>query len=154
MVSKVRGRFTSFSGTAAFAEDPLASAVGVSIDMDSIDTSDEGRDAHLRSADFFDVESFPTMGFASTAVRHTGGSRFELDGELTIRDTTRPVTLAGEFEGTVVDPWGNQRFVASAEVEVDREDWGLTWNQALETGGVLVSKKVKIELNVQFVRPA
>src|SRR5687767_6423477 len=139
-LSKVRGRFPSFSGEITIAEEPTASSVEVSIDIASVDTRDEGRDTHLRSADFFDAEQFPAMTFRSTGVR-PAGSEWKVDGELTIRGTTRPVVLDVEFEGSATDPWGNDRIGFSASAEVNREDFGLTWNQALETGGVLVGKK-------------
>jgi polyisoprenoid-binding protein YceI len=152
MVTKVRGRFTGIAGTLQLAEDPLASTVEVTIDASSVTTSDEGRDEHLRSADFFDATSHPNLTFRSTAVRHQGNGRLELDGDLTIRGVSRPVTLKGQVDGVAVDPWGNQRIAVSASTEVDREAWGLTWNQALAAGGVLVSKRVVLELDAQFVR--
>jgi polyisoprenoid-binding protein YceI len=152
MVSKVRGRFGDFEGTIVIADEPLDSSVAVTIQADSIDSRTPDRDAHLRSADFLDVESFPTLAFRSVAVRHLGGDEFEVDGELTIKGVSRPVTLAMELDGVVVDPWGGQRLAFSAHTEVDREDWGLTWNVALETGGVLVSKKVRIEIEGQAVQ--
>jgi polyisoprenoid-binding protein YceI len=154
MVSKVRGRFTQIEGTLELAEDPTASTVAVDVDAGSVTTNDEGRDEHLRSADFFDTVSNPTITFRSTGVRHLGEGRIELDGDLTIRGVTQPITLTGDIDGVAVDPWGDQRIAVSAKTEVDREAWGLTWNQALETGGVLVSKKVVLELDVQFVRQA
>ena len=150
-LSKVRGRFAAFSGDVTIAEEPTASSVEVSIDIASVDTRDEGRDTHLRGADFFDAEQFPTMTFRSTGVRPAGRD-WQVDGELTIRGVTRPVTLDVEFEGSATDPWGNDRIGFSASTEVNREDFGLTWNQALETGGVLVGKKVKIDLAVEAVK--
>jgi polyisoprenoid-binding protein YceI len=152
MVSKVRGRFGDFEGTIVIAEEPLDSSVAVTIQAASIDSRTPDRDAHLRSADFLDVETFPTLAFRSIAVRHLGGDEFEVAGELTVKGVTRPVTLAMTVDGMVVDPWGGQRLAFTAHTEVDREDWGLTWNVALETGGVLVSKKVKIEIEGEAVR--
>lgn len=152
MVTKVRGRFSSFEGAVTIAEAPLASSVEVDIDAASIDSRDEERDGHLRSADFLDVEQFPRLSFRSTEVRHLGGERFEVAGELTVRDVTRPVTLEMELDGVVGDPWGGTRMAFSASTELDREDFGLTWNVALESGGVLVGKKVRIEIEGQAVR--
>ncbi len=149
MVAKVRGRFGSFAGTIHVAEQPEDSYADVTIDAASIDTADEKRDAHLRSPDFFDVENHPTLHFRSTGFRRTGTTTFELPGELTIRGVTRPVTLDVEYSGITPDLWGGTRAAFTATTEIDREAWGLTWNQTLETGGVLVGKTVKIELEVQ-----
>src|SRR5215204_3292695 len=121
MVSKTRGRFGDFEGTIIIAEEPLDSSVAVTIDAASIDSRTPDRDAHLRSADFLDVENHPTLSFRSVAVRHVGGDDFVVDGELTIRGVTRAVTLAMEFEGVVADPWGGQRLGFSAHTEIDRE---------------------------------
>ena len=153
MVSKVRGRFDSFAGTITVADDPLASSVEVSIDVASVNTGEEGRDQHLRSGDFFEAEQHPTLTFRSTAVRHVGGNEFAVDGELAIKGVQRPITLPATLEGVAGDPWGGQRVAVESTIEIDREEFGLTWNQALETGGVLVGKKVKIERAVQAVRP-
>jgi polyisoprenoid-binding protein YceI len=154
MVSKVKGSFSGVSGTINIADDPLQSSVEVSVDMASIDTRDEQRDAHLRSPDFFDVENFPTMTYASTAVRADGGNRWLVDGELTIHGVTRSVPLEVTFEGAGADPWGGLRAGFSARAEIDREDFGLTWNQVLETGGIAVGKKVTIDLEVEAVLQA
>jgi polyisoprenoid-binding protein YceI len=154
MVSKTRGRFTSFGGSLVIADDPLESSIDVTIDVASIDSDDEQRDGHLRSADFFDAERFPTVHFVSTGVRHVGGSDFEVDGDLTVRDVTRPVVLKVEFEGATTDPWGNDRVGFTASTKLNREDWGLTWNQALETGGVLVGKDVTIDIEVEATKNA
>lgn len=151
MVAKVRGRFGSFAGTIQVADRPEDSSVEVAIDAASIDTGEPKRDDHLRSADFFDAGSYPTLEFRSTGFRRTGSTTFELPGELTIRGVTRPVVLAAEFAGVTLDPWGGTRAGFSATTEIDREDFGLTWNQALETGGLLVGRTVKIELEVQAV---
>jgi polyisoprenoid-binding protein YceI len=152
MVAKVRGRFGTFDGAVTIAEHPLASSVEVAIDAASIDTRTEDRDAHLRSPDFLDVEQYPTLSFRSTNLRHQGGNDFAVEGELTIKGVSRPVTLDMELDGLMGDPWGGQRMAFSARVEIDREDWGLTWNVALETGGVLVSKKIAIEIEGEAVR--
>jgi len=151
-VAKVRGGFAGLTGSAVVAEDPLASSVEVSIDTASIATRDEQRDGHLRSPDFLDVDRHPTMQFRSNGLTATGAGRFEIAGELTIRGITREVVLDTTFEGALIDPWGNQRFGVTATTEINREDFGLTWNQALEAGGVLVGKKVRIEIEAELVR--
>jgi polyisoprenoid-binding protein YceI len=154
MVSKVRGRFGDFDGAVTIAEAPLDSSVEVTLQAASIDSRSEDRDGHLRSPDFLDVEQFPTLGFRSTAVHHRGGNEFAVEGELTIKGVSRPVTLDMELEGVARDPWGGSRIAFSAATEIDREDWGLTWNVALETGGVLVSRKVKLEIEGEAVLEA
>ncbi|HSS10132.1 MAG TPA: YceI family protein [Acidimicrobiales bacterium] len=150
-VSKVRGRFTSFTSVIKIDDDPLKSEVDVTIDAASIDTRDEQRDAHLRSPDFLDVEKWPTLTFKSTAVRHLGGSRYEIQGHLTVKDVTRPVTLEAELQGIQPDPWGNTRMGFEARTEINRKDFGLTWNMPLEGGGVVVGDKVTIEIEVEAV---
>ena len=152
VVAKVRGSFSELAGTVTVAEDPLQSTVEVEVQLASIDTGDETRDVHLRSADFFDVENHPTMTFRSTGIRSVGGDRYDVDGELTVRGVTKPFTLHAAFEGTATDPWGGDRAAFSATGKVNREEFGLTWNQALETGGVLVGKDIDIELEVEVVR--
>ncbi len=150
-LAKVRGRFNTFSGTIEIGDDPTESRVDVTIEAASIDTRDEQRDAHLRSPDFLDVENHPTLEFRSTTVRLDGDDP-RVEGLLTVRGVTRPVTLDVEFEGATPDPWGNERIGVSATTDVNREDFGLTWNQALETGGWLVGKSVRIELSVEAIR--
>ena len=152
-ISKTRGRFGSFRGDIVVSEQPEQSHVAVEIDAASIDTKDAGRDEHLRGADFFEVETFPTMTFRSTSVAFTG-DRVRVEGELTIKSVTKKLVLDTELDGLVTDPWGNERVAFRASTEIDREDFGLTWNQALETGGVLVSKKIKIEIAAQAKRDA
>ena len=152
MVTKVRGRFSDYDAAVVIGDDPSESSVEVAIRAGSIDTRSDDRDAHLRGADFLDVENHPEIRFRSTGVRHVGGDRWALDGELTVKQVTRTVTLDVEFEGTSPDPWGGERAGFTASAELDREEWGLTWNVALETGGVLVGRKVKLELEVQLVR--
>jgi polyisoprenoid-binding protein YceI len=149
-ISKTRGRFGSFRGDIVVAEQPEQSRVAVEIDAASIDTKDEGRDAHLRSGDFFDADSFPTLTFVTTGVV-AAGDRWVVSGDLTIRGVTHPVVLDTEIAGLVTDPWGNQRVGFQASAEVNREDFGLTWNAALETGGLLVGKTVQIDLEVEAV---
>ena len=151
MVTKVRGHFNSLQGTIEIAEDPIESSVEVTIDSPSIDSRDEQRDAHLRSADFLDVERFPYLTFRSTKVERFGDD-WKVTGDLTIKDVTRPVVLDLEYEGSIADPWGGERIGLTASAEIDREDWGLTWNVALEAGGVVVSRKVKLELEVEAVK--
>ncbi|UYO98339.1 YceI family protein [Microbacterium sp. M28] len=148
MISKVRGTFGMKSATLVAPENPLDAKVTASVDVASVDTKDEGRDTHLRSADFFDAENHPTMEFVSTGARLEDGD-FLVDGDLTIRGTTKPVTFALDFGGFGVDPWGNYKAGASATTTINREDFGLTWNAALETGGVLVGKDITINLDLQ-----
>jgi polyisoprenoid-binding protein YceI len=154
MVSKVRGSFTQVSGEITVAEDPLASSVTVHIPAASIDTGVADRDTHLRSGDFLEVEKYPELTFRSTRVTEPNGNGFTLVGELTIRDVTREVTLDVEFEGVATSPWGQEVVGFSASAEIDREEFGITWNQALEAGGVLVGKKVKIEIEAEAIRQA
>jgi polyisoprenoid-binding protein YceI len=151
MVTKVRGRFTSFGGTVHVADPFEGSRVEVTIDASSIDTGTPQRDDHLRSADFLDVENHPTIEFRSTNFEPTGDATFRLDGDLTIRGVTQPVRLDAEYLGLAADPYGNSRIGFSATGEIDREDFGITWNQALEAGGMLVSKRLQIELDVQAI---
>ena len=153
MVAKVRGRFERFSGAITVADPPESSSVEVTIEAASVSSKDEQRDGHLRSADFFDVEQYPAITFRSTHVQGAG-SAWAVTGDLTMKDVTRPVVLDVEYHGLITDPWGNEKAVFSASTEVDREDWGLTWNVALEKGGVLVSKKIKLELEVEAPRRA
>jgi polyisoprenoid-binding protein YceI len=152
MVTKVRGRFADFEGTITFADDLAASTVDVTVQMASISTNDEGRDTHLRSSDFFEIDTYPTMHFVSTALRETGRGKWTLVGDLTIKGVTRPIELDVTYEGVTTDPWGGERVGFTAQGEVNREDWGLTWNVALDNGGMLVSRAIKIELEVEAVR--
>lgn len=152
MVSKVRGRFADFEGTVTIAPEPLESSVEVAVQLISIDTRDAGRDEHLRSADFFDTANHPTMTFRSTGVRETGGGRYAVDGELSLLGITKPLTLDATFDGSARDPWGGERAGFTATAELDREDFGLTWNQSLETGGVLVGKKIEIEIEAELIK--
>lgn len=153
MISKVRGSFGSASGTITVADDPTKSQLEVTIDTASIESGTEDRDNHLRSPDFFDVENHPQMTYRSTGVELTDGG-YRLNGDLIIKDISRPVTLDFEFTGGIVDPYGNSRVAFSASTEVDREDWGLTWNMPLEAGGVLVGKKIKISIDAEAVLSA
>ncbi|PZU29227.1 MAG: polyisoprenoid-binding protein [Microbacterium sp.] len=148
MISKVRGEFGLKSATIEAPANPLEAKVTASVDAASISTGDQNRDNHLRSADFFDVETYPTIDFVSTGVRYEGGD-FLVDGDLTMHGVTKPVTFELEFGGFGTDPYGNYKAGATAKTVVNREDFGLTWNAALESGGVLVGKDVTIMLDLQ-----
>ncbi|RLP85204.1 MULTISPECIES: YceI family protein [unclassified Micromonospora] len=154
MVSKVRGEFSEAAATITIAEDPLQSSVVATIQAASIDTTQGDRDAHLRSPEFLEVEKYPTLEFRSTGVTSRHGNEFVLAGDLTIKDVTRPVELKVEFEGVGRSPFGQDIFGFAASTEIDREEFGLTWNVALETGGVLVGRKIKIEIEGEAVRQA
>ncbi|MBJ6763572.1 YceI family protein [Myxococcaceae bacterium JPH2] len=150
VVAKVRGSFQQFSGTLNLDEaNPTASSVVVDIQTSSVNTGVAQRDNHLRSADFFDVEKFPTMRFESTKVEKAGGHGLRVTGKLTIRDITREVVLEAEQLGVAKDPWGNLKAAFEAKTSIDRREFGLTWNQALEAGGVLVGERIDITLEVQ-----
>jgi polyisoprenoid-binding protein YceI len=152
MISTVRGKFARFDADVSVDPAKLEEAkVTARIDAASIDTAEEKRDGHLRSPDFFDVANYPTLTFTSTKVTRNGDD-LEVTGNLKIKDQEHQVTLKGEVTGPGKDPWGNSRIGFSLSGEIDREKWGLTWNQALETGGVLVAKKVKITLETQLVQ--
>jgi polyisoprenoid-binding protein YceI len=152
MVTKVRGHFGSYSGAITIAEPPGESSVNVTIDAASIDTGDEKRDGHLRSPDFLDVENHPTLEFRSTGIDVGDDERFRITGDLTVHGETHPVTLDATFDGSFSDPWGGSRVGFTASTEIDREKWGLTWNVPLETGGVLVGKKIRLDLTVSAVK--
>jgi polyisoprenoid-binding protein YceI len=150
MAARVRGSFKTFSGVIDIADTAEASTVRVSIDAASIDTGVADRDNHLRSPDFLDVENHSSLEFVSTAVRSVAGG-YEVDGNLTIRGTSQPVTLQMQYLGVMTDPWGNEKALFSATTEINREDYDLTWNAPLEAGGWLVGKNVEIEIEVQAV---
>jgi polyisoprenoid-binding protein YceI len=151
MISKVRGRFGAFSGQFVVADQPEQSSASVEIQAASVDTGDAQRDGHLRSADFFDAETYPLITFNTTGVA-ADGDGWKLQGDLTVRGVTVPVVLDLEFEGGGPSPFGDVRVGFTASGELDREQFGLTWNQALETGGVLVGKKARIELAVEAIK--
>ena len=151
VVSKVRGNFEKAEGKITVGENLAASAVEVTIDVASISSRDGKRDEHLRSADFFDVEKFPTMTFQSTSTELASGGHFAVTGNLTIRDQTHPVTLDVEYLGAEKSPWGTTVSAISASAEIDREQWGLTYNAVLESGGVMVSKKILLEIEAELV---
>lgn len=152
MVSKTKGRFADVVGTVTIGEDPLDSSVEVEIQVGSVDTRDETRDGHLLSPDFFDAETFPTITYRSTKVTPAGKGTWTVEGDLTVRDITRSVPLEVSFEGGAKDPWGGTRIGFTARTELDRGDYGLSWNQTLETGGVLVGKQVKIDIEAEAIQ--
>jgi polyisoprenoid-binding protein YceI len=158
MFTTVRGKFKDLTGTIELDSDvPANSTINVEIAAASIDTGVADRDAHLRSADFLDVDKFPTLTFRSRRVEGSlakEGDAFRVIGDLTIHGTTKEVTLEGTYEGSGKDPWGGTRAGARVSTKIDRRDWGLTWNQALETGGILVANDVRIEIEVQAVKSA
>jgi polyisoprenoid-binding protein YceI len=154
MVSKVRGYFGEAEATITVAEDPLQSSVTATIQAASITTNQEQRDGHLKSADFLNVEEHPTLEYRSTGVKSFDGNEFVLSGELTIKNVTVPVDLEVELEGVGRSPYGQDVFGFSATAEIDREDFGITWNVALETGGVMVGRKVKLEIEGEAIRQA
>lgn len=155
VIAKVRGAFQRFEGRVELDEKNIESSkVSVRIDATSIDTREEKRDAHLRSADFFDVAKYPELTFESTKIEKAGDDRYRVTGALTIHGITKEVVLDAESLGFGKDPWGNERAAFQAQVSINRKDFGLTWNQALEAGGVLVGDKVDINLDVQAVKAA
>jgi polyisoprenoid-binding protein YceI len=150
LVTKVRGRFTDLGGSIAFDEaSPGNSAVTFTIQAASIDTGTPDRDAHLRSQDFFHVEQYPVITFASTAIAARGGDRYDVTGDLTMRGVTKRITLPVTFLGKARDPWGNEKIGFETETTINRKDYGLTWNAALETGGFLVGDEVRISVSIQ-----
>jgi len=152
LLTKVRGRFTDFEGAVEFAEaDPAHSSVRFAIQAASIDTGQPDRDAHLRSADFFKVDEFPLLTFASQSITATGGDTYDVVGVLTIRGVAKTVTLPVSYLGRAVDPWGNAKLAFETETTINRKDFGLNWNAALETGGFLVGDEVKISVSLQAV---
>lgn len=148
MVTKVRGAFNEYSGTATVANGTASMTVDIS--AASIDTRSADRDGHLKSGDFFDVEAFPKITFASTSVKD-GGQGFLVEGNLTIKDVTKPITIDFEYTGSATDPFGNARFGFEGAAEINRKDFGLTWNAALETGGILVSENIKLEFEISAI---
>jgi polyisoprenoid-binding protein YceI len=153
VVSKVRGRFARWSGTIAMDErDPTGAKVEIAIEPASVDTGVEQRDNHLRSPDFFHVERYPAMSYRSTRIERTGEGRYRVTGDLTMHGVTRPVSLDVESAGSAKDPWGGVRAGFSARGTLDRKDFGLTYNQLLETGGVLVGERVELDIEVEAVK--
>lgn len=155
MITKVRGSFTDFTGTAHVdGQNPSASDVTVEIQVASVDTRNADRDGHLKTGDFFAIEQYPTITFRSTGVAATGPETVEITGDLTIKDVTRSVTIPFEFTGAAKDPFGNERVGFEGALDVNRSDFGLTFNAALETGGVLISEKVKLEFEISAIKQA
>jgi polyisoprenoid-binding protein YceI len=151
MLTKARGRFSGFEGTIVVGEGPLDSSVEVTIQTATIDSNQEMRDNHLKGADFLDAERFPRMTFTSRKVRHTGGHELEIVGDLTIKGITREVVLEAELLGWGPGPQGGSVMSFSAKADINREDWDMTWNMVVETGGFLVSKKVALEIEVEAI---
>lgn len=155
MVTNVKGKFDEFSGSLHLdGSDPSASTASIDIKMDSIDTGSADRDGHLKSADFFKIEEFPTMTFRSTKAESLGGDDYRITGDLTILGTTKPLSIDLEFNGSAKDPFGNERVGFEGKAEILRSEWGLTWNAALETGGVLVSDKIKLHFDISAIKNA
>ena len=153
MFATVKGQFAAFAGeVVTHPDDPTEGEVNVTIDADSVDTRDPKRDEHLRSTDFFGVGEHPQIVFRGTRVEHEAGPGFKVHGELTMKGITRPVVLDAEFNGSGVNPWGQTVAAWSATTEIDREAWGMGFNAALETGGVLVGTKIKLALEVEAAR--
>ncbi|MGW6735683.1 YceI family protein [Streptomyces sp. NPDC055013] len=155
MVTNVKGKFLDFSGSLQLdGADPAASKASIDVKMDSIDTGSADRDGHLKSADFFKIEEFPTMTFRSTKAESLGGDDYRITGDLEILGTTKPLTIDLEFNGAAKDPFGNERVGFEGKAEILRSEWGLTWNAALETGGVLVSDKIKLHFDISAIKNA
>ncbi|MFF5104921.1 YceI family protein [Streptomyces sp. NPDC000134] len=155
MVTNVKGKFLEFSGTLRLdGADPARSTASLDVVMDSIDTGSADRDGHLKSADFFATDKFPAMTFRSTGAEALGGDDYRITGDLTILGTTRPLTIDLEFNGAAKDPFGNERVGFEGKAEILRSQWGLTWNAALETGGVLVSDKIRLTFDISAIRNA
>lgn len=153
MVTKVRGTFDEFEGTITIdGNDPSKSSAAVTVQVASVNTRNEQRDGHLRTNDFLDLENFPTITFTSTAISHEGGDDFRVTGDLTIKDVTRSVTIPLEFQGSAKDPFGNTRVGFEGSLPINRSDYGVTFNAALETGGVLVSEKITLEFEISAVK--
>ncbi|MFJ6083323.1 YceI family protein [Streptomyces sp. NPDC092369] len=155
MVTNVKGKFLDFNGTLHLdGSDPAKSTASIDVKMDSIDTGSADRDGHLKSADFFKIEEFPTMTFRSTSAEYLGGDDYRITGDLEILGTTKPLTIDLEFNGAAKDPFGNERVGFEGKAEILRSEWGLTWNAALETGGVLVSDKIKLNFDISAIKNA
>jgi polyisoprenoid-binding protein YceI len=155
MVTNVKGSFQDFTGTLHLdGTDPSRSTASLDVVMDSIETGNADRDGHLKSSDFFKADEFPAMTFRSTKAEALGGDDYRITGDLTILGTTRPLTIDLEFNGAAKDPFGNERVGFEGKAEILRSEWGLTWNAALETGGVLVSDKIKLNFDISAIRNA
>ncbi|ASY32622.1 hypothetical protein STTU_1731 [Streptomyces sp. Tu6071] len=155
MVTNVKGSFKDFEGTLHLdGSDPSRSSASIDVKLDSVDTGAPDRDGHLKSADFFDVENHPLMSFRSTSAEALGGDEYRITGDLTIHGTTKPLVIDLEFNGSAKDPFGNERVGFEGKAEILRSEWGLTYNAALETGGVLVSDKIKLTLEISAIKNA
>ncbi|MBK3634211.1 YceI family protein [Streptomyces sp. MBT97] len=155
MVTNVKGKFNEFTGALHLdGTDPSKSSASIDVTMDSIDTGSADRDGHLKTADFFKTDEFPQMTFRSTATQALGGDDYRITGDLTILGVTKPLTIDLEFNGAAKDPFGNERVGFEGKAEILRSDWGLTWNAALETGGVLVSDKIKLNFDISAIKNA
>jgi polyisoprenoid-binding protein YceI len=153
MISTVKGRFGTVLGTLDMrGDDPATARIDITIDAAGIDTREDRRDAHLRSADFLDAAQYPEIAFRSTRVERAAGADLRVTGDLTIRGVTRPVTLAVRSGGRATTPWGSDVAAFNATTKISRKDWGLTWNQALETGGVVVGDEIKISIEAELIR--
>lgn len=149
MVTKVRGAFNEFTGSADVVNG--SASIKIEIEAASVDTRSKDRDGHLQSADFFDVAAFPKLTFVSTSVKDSGSDKLVVEGNLTIKDVTKPITIEFEYTGSATDPFGNARFGFEGSAEINRKDFGLTWNAALETGGILVSEKINLEFEISTI---
>jgi polyisoprenoid-binding protein YceI len=155
MVTNVKGAFDEFSGSLHLdGSDPSASTASIDVKMDSINTGSADRDGHLKSADFFKIDEFPTMTFRSTKAEALGDEDYRITGDLTVLGTTKPLTIDLEFNGAAKDPMGNERVGFEGKAEIKRSEWGLTWNAALETGGVLISDKIKLTFDISAIKNA
>ena len=155
MITKVRGSFDEFEGSGTLdADNPENSSLRLTIKTASIDTRNADRDNHLRSNDFFDMEKYPEITFASTSVKAADSTHFDVIGDLTVKDTTKPVTVSLEYTGSAVDPFGNHRIGFEGSTEINRKDWGVNWNAVLEAGGMLVSEKVTLEFEISAIKDA
>lgn len=149
MVTKVRGAFNEYTGSATVADG--SASINVEISTASVDTRSADRDGHLKSPDFFDAANFPKITFSSTSVKDSGADKISVEGNLTIKDVTKPITIDFEYTGTATDPFGNARFGFEGGAEINRKDFGLTWNAVLETGGILVSENIKLEFEISAI---
>lgn len=155
MVTNVKGKFLDFTGSLHLdGENPARSTASLDVTMDSIDTGSADRDGHLKSSDFFKTDEFPTMTFRSTSAESLGGDDYRITGDLTVLGTTKPLTIDLEFNGAAKDPFGNERVGFEGKAELLRSEWGLTWNATLETGGVLVSDKIKLNFDISAIKNA
>ncbi|WP_340376039.1 YceI family protein [Streptomyces sp. SS7] len=155
MVTNVKGKFNDFTGSLHLdGTDPSRSSASIDVKMESIDTGSADRDGHLKSADFFKTDEFPAMTFRSTSAEALGGDDYRITGDLSILGVTKPITIDLEFNGSAKDPFGNERVGFEGKAEILRSEWGLTWNAALETGGVLVSDKIKLNFDISAIKNA